>query len=87
MRTLIVGIVAASAFAIGAATAEEVIVEDAFVDDDYAPAVIEDDDDDAVLVTRPARVYGWSYRLGNCGTYKYWNGHRCADARFEPTVK
>ena len=30
-------------------------------------------------------VYGW---LGvapqNCGTFKYWNGEHCADARFDP---
>ena len=32
------------------------------------------DDDDDVVVVRPG------YRNG-CGTYRYWNGDRCVDAR------
>ena len=32
------------------------------------------DDGDAIIVERPA------YR-GGCGTYHYWNGVRCVDAR------
>ena len=30
-------------------------------------------------------TYGGSIiRPPNCGVYRYWNGHRCADARLEP---
>jgi hypothetical protein len=33
-------------------------------------------------------VYGWYYtpppRPANCGQYRYWNGDRCADARYDP---
>ena len=31
-------------------------------------------------------VYGWISppRPSNCGKYRYWNGERCADARFDP---
>lgn len=31
-------------------------------------------------------VYGWMYppRPANCGKYRYWNGERCADARYDP---
>ncbi len=33
-------------------------------------------------------VYGWYYavpiRPANCGRYRYWNGDRCADARYDP---
>ncbi len=33
------------------------------------------------------RVYGWtSAPPSDCGTFKYWNGVYCADARFEPPV-
>lgn len=63
------------------AAAQEVIVEDeaASVDAPY------DIDDDATsdLPVGP-RVYGWSSAPANCGTFKYWNGEYCADARFEP---
>lgn len=50
--------------------------------------------DDQVVVEREAappasRVYGWSGREpwapANCGTYKYWNGEFCADARDKPS--
>ena len=31
------------------------------------------------------RVYGWtSLPPDDCGTFKYWNGEDCVDARFEP---
>lgn len=40
-----------------------------------------------VVVYQP-RVYGWYYavppRPANCGRYRYWNGDRCADARYDP---
>ena len=44
-----------------------------------------DDDDDDGVVLAP-RVYGWSYEMRpeDCGTFKYWNGEYCADARYEP---
>ncbi len=31
-------------------------------------------------------VYGWiaPLRPSNCGQFRYWNGERCADARFDP---
>jgi hypothetical protein len=31
-------------------------------------------------------VYGWIAppRPSNCGKYRYWNGERCADARYDP---
>lgn len=53
-------------------------------------------DDDDVYVESPEvyaepgvvvgpRVYGWTtLRPANCGTFKYWNGEYCADARFDP---
>jgi len=32
-----------------------------------------------------AQVYGWGpARNGDCGTFGYWTGSRCADARYEP---
>ncbi|HKZ97483.1 MAG TPA: hypothetical protein VJ045_10940 [Hyphomicrobiaceae bacterium] len=32
-------------------------------------------------------VYGWVYeRPLNCGTYHYWDGDRCLDARWYPPV-
>lgn len=46
-------------------------------------------DDDGVAddsVAFAPRVYGWSYEMRpeDCGTFKYWNGAYCADARYEP---
>ncbi|KAB2913717.1 MAG: hypothetical protein F9K29_15945 [Hyphomicrobiaceae bacterium] len=39
--------------------------------------VRDDDRDDAdIVIERPA------YR-GGCGIYRYWNGERCVDARYE----
>ncbi len=46
-------------------------------------------DDGTVVVDRPVapRVYGWTtLRPIDCGTFHYWNGERCADARFDPPV-
>lgn len=48
---------------------------------------------DRVIVEReaapPARVYGWQGREPwappSCGTFNYWNGEYCADARDEPS--
>lgn len=38
-----------------------------------------------VIVYEPP-VYGWLAppRPSNCGKYRYWNGERCADARYDP---
>jgi hypothetical protein len=32
------------------------------------------------------RVYGWTMRPADCGTFRCWHGVRCADARDEPPV-
>ena len=63
--------------------AQEVIVEG------DAPVVEQAPNDEAVIIqdTNPApRVYGWTLRPADCGTFRYWNGERCADARNEPPV-
>jgi hypothetical protein len=41
---------------------------------------------DEVYIRREGpRVYGWrEWRPENCGTFKYWNGEYCADAREPP---
>jgi hypothetical protein len=36
------------------------------------------DDDEDVVVRRPSFS-------GGCGTYRYWNGYRCVDARNRPS--
>ncbi len=34
------------------------------------------------------RVYGWRDRgPTDCGTFRYWNGSYCADARFDPPIR
>lgn len=41
----------------------------------------------ATAATPGPRVYGWNWveiRPEDCGTFKYWNGQYCADARYEP---
>ncbi len=58
--------------------------EPAFVDEEDGPVVVEEYPD-----VPPARyeppVYGWiSEAPANCGTFKYWNGERCADAALWP---
>lgn len=42
--------------------------------------------DERVYVPQGPRVYGWSAapRPISCGTFKYWTGTHCADARFDP---
>ncbi len=79
--------IAAAAFAMltGAASAQDVIIEDdAAVIEEPAPI----EDDATVAVTRPIgpRVYGWPARPADCGTFRYWNGVRCVDARDNPPV-
>jgi hypothetical protein len=85
---------AVSAFAAGGAIAQDVYVEEAApIDEPYvdhrayvAPEADVDADAPGIAVDGP-RVYGWSaeaLRPENCGTFKYWNGEYCADARYEP---
>ena len=58
-------------------------------DDDDAPdAIVEPDEEDAVIIERNevrapgTAVYGWSERNG-CGTYYFWDGEACIDARLK----
>lgn len=61
--------------------------QDVIVDDD-ATVVEQVPPDDTVVLpdSDPGpRVYGW-IRPADCGTFRYWDGARCADARDEPPV-
>ncbi len=85
-RTLIA--LAASVVALGTASAQEVYVEEDLGDegDVYVeePAYGDPDPVEPGVIVGP-RVYGWQQiRPDNCGTFKYWNGEYCADARFNP---
>lgn len=65
------------------AHAQDVIIEDDATVVEQVPA------DETVVVpdSDPGpRVYGWPARPIDCGTFGYWNGIRCADARDEPPV-
>ena len=58
--------------------------EPALVDEDDGPVIVEE-----YPASPPARyeppVYGWvGVAPENCGTFRYWNGERCADARYGP---
>jgi hypothetical protein len=72
--------------AIGFATvahAQDVIIEG------DAPVVEQAPAEETVILQEPVptpRVYGWTMRPADCGTFRYWNGERCADARSEPPV-
>lgn len=70
------------------AGASAVCAQEAYVDDGdvyYAPAPYEARADyDIPEDPNAARVYGWTSAPADCGTFKYWNGDYCADARFEP---
>ena len=62
--------------------------QDAIIDDD-ATVVEQAPADETVVVPDGdlgPRVYGWTMRPADCGTFRYWNGERCADARNEPPV-
>lgn len=82
-------LISSCAFLAGAtaAAAQEVIIEDdaAVVE---APDITVEDGDVAVI-ERPVgpRVYGWAARPADCGTFHYWDGDRCADARAAPPVE
>lgn len=71
----------------GSAAAQEVYLDDEepMVEvpaEAYADAEPADEVD---IVDPGPRVYGWhGLRPENCGTFKYWNGEYCADARDEP---
>ena len=91
MRKLAIAAAVATVAMITGANAQEVYVADDYapegviVDDGYVAAAATDDDDadDAAIETdQGARVYGWSYgRPLNCGTYMFWDGDNCVDAR------
>lgn len=62
--------------------------QDVFIEGD-APVVEQAPADEALIIPENApgpRVYGWTLRSADCGTFRYWNGVRCADARDEPPV-
>ena len=66
------------------AQAQEVVIEGDAPVVEQAPA----DDDVIISETTPGpRVYGWTMRPADCGTFRYWNGVRCADARDEPVPR
>ena len=53
------------------------------------PAVVEEDDGPVIVEEHEPRyeppVYGWvAVRPANCGTFKYWDGENCVDARYDP---
>ena len=88
-------ILAASMLAAGSAVAQEVYIEDEA--DLYDDPVLEEPayvDETVIERVEPSdepralgpRVYGWESTEPptSCGTFKYWNGEYCADARSEP---
>jgi hypothetical protein len=87
-------IAAIGTLAAGGAHAQDVYVDETgrpdapYVDhrDVVGEEVIEEAAPVAPDISGP-RVYGWNYveiRPEDCGTFKYWNGEYCADARYEP---
>lgn len=81
----------------GKASAQDVVIEYyaepdvTIIEDDPDDAFeIEDDDvpvvDPPVVVRKPEPpVYGWVHvRPENCGTFRYWDGRHCVDARHGP---
>lgn len=85
MRRAIIA-AAASVVACGTAYAQEVY-EEPYIDDDDTyvdgPAYTDPDSVEDGAILGP-RVYGWQQiRPATCGTFKYWNGEYCADARSE----
>jgi hypothetical protein len=65
------------------AHAQDVIIEG------DAPVVEQSAPPETVIIreqTPAPRVYGWMMRPADCGTFRYWNGVRCADARNDPPV-
>lgn len=81
MKAVAIALVAMSATSTLAFAQDAYIVDE---DDTYvdSPDLYADPDPDLAVGTR---VYGWTEtRPDDCGTFKYWNGDYCADARFEP---
>ena len=70
----------------GAASAQVVVQsEDSYYDDDRGPAVVYRDDDDDAEPDFRMSTYDYSLRPSGpsgCGTYHFWNGDRCVDARY-----
>lgn len=93
MRTPI-ALAAVAALTAGSAHAQDVYVDDRGADGapyiDHREVVGDESLDEAAPAAPQAvgpRVYGWNYveiRPEDCGTFKYWNGEYCADARYEP---
>jgi hypothetical protein len=79
---LLVAAVAAAGF-VSTAHAQDVIVEGDAPIVEQVPA-----DEELTIHERVPgpRVYGWTLRPADCGTFRYWDGVRCADARNEPPV-
>jgi hypothetical protein len=68
------------------AMADEVYVEEVVPDDPVYVESFEIEEPatppDGIVVG--TRVYGWSaLRPADCGTFRYWDGDRCIDARFD----
>jgi hypothetical protein len=62
--------------------------QDVIIESD-APVVEQAPSDETVILQESApapRVYGWTMRPADCGTFRYWDGERCADARSDPPV-
>ena len=79
-------LIVAACATIGSATvayAQDVVIEG------DAPVVEQAPADEAVIIRENApgpRIYGWTMRPADCGTFRYWDGLRCADARDKPPV-
>jgi hypothetical protein len=82
------------ALSAGGAAAQEVYVEETYEeagDFDDTPyvdhrAYVEPEAEAPGVAVAGPRVYGWSWeeaRPDDCGTFKYWNGEYCADARYD----
>lgn len=70
----------------GAASAQVAVQsEDSYYDDDRGPSVVYRDNDDDAEPDFRVRTYEYSLRPpgpNGCGTYHFWNGARCVDARY-----
>ena len=84
MRGIVIAF-AASVLGLGSASAQEVYVEEeTYVVEE--PAFEEADPLEDGIIVGP-RVYGWeAVQPADCGTYMYWTGTYCADARDAPPI-
>lgn len=71
----------------------DVVIDDADVAPDADTVVVDPDanltDGNSVRVIdkrRAPAVYGWSRRNG-CGTFHFWDGEKCVDARAKPSER